>query len=61
MSQKKSLKELHDEAYATLDRYDNYNYDDNLVHWQPVAKPDKEFEKHIAKLKAMKDFNRGGK
>lgn len=61
MSQKKSLKELHDEAYATLDRYDNYNYDNNLVHWQPVAKPDKEFEKQIAKLKAMKDFNRGGK
>lgn len=54
----KTLKELHDEAYASIDRYDNYNYGDNLIHWQPVAKPDKEFEKQIAKLKAMKDFNK---
>ena len=29
-----------------------------LIHWQPVAK-DVEFEKHIAKLKAMKQFNEG--
>ena len=27
-----------------------------LIHWEPVAK-DVEFEKHIAKLKAMKQFN----
>lgn len=55
----KTLKQLHDEAYASIDRYDNYNYGDNLVHWQPVAKPDKEFDKQIAKLKAMKEFNKG--
>lgn len=57
----KTLKELHDDAYESLDKFDNYNYGDNLVHWQPVAKPqkDQEFEKHIAKLKAMKEFNRG--
>lgn len=58
-SQKKSLKQLHDEAYSSIDRFDNYNYDDNLVHWQPVAKKDKEFEKQMAKLKAMKKFNEG--
>lgn len=55
----KTLKQLHDEAYATLDRFDNYNYDDDIVHWQPVAKKDKEFEKQMAKLKAMKKFNEG--
>lgn len=59
----KTLKELHDDAYKSLDKFDNYNYGDNLMHWQPVAKPqkDQEFEKHIAKLKAMKEFNRGAR
>lgn len=57
----KTLKELHDAAYNSLDRFDNYNYGENLIHWRPVVKPqkDQEFEKHIAKLKAMKEFNRG--
>lgn len=55
---KLSLKELHERAYKSIDRFDNYNYGDELVHWQPVAKKDKEFEKQIAKLKAMKEFNR---
>lgn len=54
----KTLKQMHDEAYASIDRYDNYNYDNEVIHWHPVAK-DKEFEKHIAKLKAMKKFNEG--
>lgn len=30
----------------------------NEFHWQPVAR-DLEFEKHLAKLKAMKQFNEG--
>lgn len=29
-----------------------------LIRWEPVAK-DVEFENHIAKLKAMKQFNEG--
>lgn len=61
MSQKKSLEELHQAAYNTIDKFDNYNYDDDedVIHWQPVSKPvkDVEFEKQIAKLKAVKRFN----
>ena len=61
MSQKKSLEELHQAAYNSIDKFDNYNYDEDTIHWQPVSKPvkDIEFEKQIAKLKAMKEFNRG--
>lgn len=57
----KTLKKLHQAAYNSIDKFDNYNYDEDTIHWQPVSKPDKdiEFEKHIAKLKAMKEFNRG--
>lgn len=55
----KSLKELHNAAYKSLDKEDNYNYDDeDIIHWKPVAK-DVEFEKQLAKLKAMKKFNGG--
>lgn len=54
-----SLEKLHNAAYKSLDKEDNYNYDDkDIIHWKPVAK-DIEFEKHIAKLKAMKMFNKG--
>lgn len=28
----KTLKELHDDAYKSLDKFDNYNYGDNLMH-----------------------------
>lgn len=55
---KMTLEELHNAAYKSLDKEDNYNYGDDLVKWKPVAK-DVEFEKHIAKLKAMKMFNEG--
>lgn len=56
----KSLSELRREAYESLDIEENYNYDDGeiIIHWKPVAK-DVEFEKQIAKLKAMKRFNEG--
>ena len=54
---KKTLEELHRAAYDTLDREDNFNYGDDIVHWKPVAR-DVEFDKHIAKLKAMREFNR---
>lgn len=56
---KKTLEELHRAAYETLDREDNFNYGDDVVqvHWKPVAR-DIEFDKHIAKLKAMREFNR---
>lgn len=59
----KNLKELHDKAHESIDKFDNYNYGEDVVHWKPVAKPqkDQEFEKHIAKLKAMKEFNRGAR
>lgn len=56
----KTLEELHKAAYESLDTEDNFNYDDEDVVWKPVAK-DVEFEKHIAKLKAMQAFNRGGR
>lgn len=47
----KTLKELEDNNEAQkLNEY--CNTDNEIVHWQPVAK-DVEFEKHIAKLKAM--------
>lgn len=52
----KSLKEMHNDAYNSLDREDNFNYGEDLIKWQPVVR-DLEFEKHIAKLKAMKRFN----
>lgn len=54
----KTLKELHEAAYKAIDREDNFNYGDDETIWQPVAR-DVEFEKQIAKLKAMKEFNRG--
>lgn len=55
-----SLEELHNAAYKSLNNNDNYNYDDDedIIHWKPVAK-DVEFEKQLAKLKAMKKFNEG--
>lgn len=69
-----TLEELHNAYMKSIDDFDNYNVDDDHeaqqindyynsgdevseVHWQPVAK-DIEFEKHIAKLKAMQKFNR---
>lgn len=60
------LEELHKAYMASKELEENYNYDDNKPKieenefntWQPVAR-DIEFEKHIAKLKAMKAFNRG--
>ena len=60
------LEELHKAYMASKEPEENYNYDDNKPKteenefntWQPVAR-DIEFEKHIAKLKAMKAFNRG--
>lgn len=54
------LKQLHDAAYKNMDREDNFNFDDDEPVWRPVAR-DVEFEKHIAKLKAMKEFNRGAR
>lgn len=58
------LEELHRRAYESLDREDNFNYgEDATIHWQPVAKSEKdiEFEKQMAKLKAMKAFNNRGR
>lgn len=55
-----SLEELHRRAYESLDREDNFNYgEDTTIHWQPVAKSEKEieFEKQMTKLKAFN--NRG--
>lgn len=53
------IEELHRKAYETIDREDNFNYgEDATIHWRPVAR-DAEFEKQIAKLKWMKEFNRG--
>lgn len=53
-----TLKELYEAAYKAIDREDNFNYGDDETIWQPVAR-DVEFEKQMAKLKAMKEFNRG--
>ena len=60
------LEELHKAYLESKELEENYNFDDNKPKheenefntWQPVAK-DVEFEKQIAKLKAMKAFNRG--
>ena len=60
------LEELHKAYLESKELEENYNFDDNTNEheenefntWQPVAK-DIEFEKQIAKLKAMKTFNRG--
>ena len=69
----KSLEELHNAYMESRDLEDNYNVDDDHearkineycntrddvcdVHWQPVAR-DVEFEKQVAKLKAMQKFN----
>lgn len=45
-----------------LNEYINLKEDD-LIHWEPVAKLDKDedksFSQHILKLKAMKEFNEG--
>jgi predicted class III extradiol MEMO1 family dioxygenase len=44
-----------------LNEYVNMKEDD-LIHWEPVARldeEDKSFIQHIAKLKAMKEFNEG--
>lgn len=52
-----NLEELHRKAYENINREDNFNYgEDVTIHWCPVAR-DAEFEKQIAKLKAMKAFN----
>lgn len=53
-----NLEEMNRKAYEAIDREDNFNFDDDEIHWRPVAR-DVEFEKQIAKLKAMKEFNRG--
>ena len=53
-----TLEEMHNAAYKAMDREDNFNYGDDEPTWRPVAR-DVEFEKHIAKLRAMKEFNRG--
>lgn len=57
---KKTLADMHKDAYKSLDVEENYNYDDGeiVIHWKPVAK-DVGFEKQLAKLKAMKRFNEG--
>ena len=60
-----NLEELHKAYMASKEIEENYNFDDNINKpeenefntWQPVAR-DVEFEKHIAKLKAMKNFNK---
>jgi hypothetical protein len=60
------LEELHRAYMASKEIEENYNFDDNTNKpeenefntWQPVAR-DVEFEKHIAKLKAMQKFNKG--
>lgn len=60
------LEELHRAYMASKEIEENYNFDDNTNKleenefntWQPVAR-DIEFEKQIAKLKAMKAFNQG--
>lgn len=62
-----NLEELHQRAYQSLDREDNFNLgefeqpEESLDVWTPVAR-DPEFEKHIEKLKRMKAFNlKGGR
>lgn len=35
----------------------NEFFEENLVHWEPVAKPVKEPIKDMAKLKAVKEFS----
>lgn len=60
------LEELHKAYLESKELEENYNFDDNTNEheenefniWQPVAR-DIEFEKQIAKLKAMQAFNRG--
>lgn len=54
-----TLEELHRKAYESIDRDDNFNYGEDETSWKPVAR-DVEFEKQVAKLRAMKRFN-GGK
>ena len=60
------LEQLHKAYMASKEIEENYNFDDNHQQpeenefsvWQPVAR-DIEFEKQIAKLKAMQKFNKG--
>lgn len=62
-----NLDELH-KKYMESKQHDleDFNYGDEVDQaeenefstWQPVAR-DVEFEKHIQKLKAMKNFNKG--
>ena len=37
---KKTLSDMHKDAYESLDIEENYNYDDGetIIHWKPVAK-----------------------
>lgn len=51
-----SLEEVKSEEVN--DKETEVKKDDDLISWQPVAR-DEEFERHIAKLKAMKKFNEG--
>ena len=61
-----TLEQLHNAYIESKEPEENYNFDDDTNEpeenefntWQPVAR-DIEFEKHIAKLKAMQNFNRG--
>lgn len=60
------LEQLHKAYMETKEPEENYNFDDHKPKieenefntWQPVAR-DIEFEKQIAKLKAMQKFNKG--
>ncbi len=61
------LDELHKAYMESRERdTEDYNYgneidspeENDFSTWHPVAR-DVEFEKHIAKLKAMKQFNEG--
>jgi hypothetical protein len=62
-----TIEELHKKYMESRESdIDNFNYGDDIDKvednefsvWHPVAK-DEGFEKHIAKLKAMKQFNEG--
>lgn len=60
------LEQLHNAYLESKELEENYNFDDHKPKieenefniWQPVAR-DIEFEKQIAKLKAMQKFNKG--
>ena len=60
------LEQLHKAYIEAKEPEENYNFEDSpsqpeeneFTVWAPVAK-DIEFERHIAKLKAMQKFNKG--